>query len=93
MGVGVQRLGGVEEARERLVSRLEQLAPRPGERDPACPAFEERDAELLLQRSHLPRDGWRRHGQLLGRGLEGAVPRGGLEGSQRVQRGKSVGWV
>jgi hypothetical protein len=61
-----------------------ELLPGLGEPDLAMPALEERHAELLLQRLHLPADRRLGEEQLARSAREVQVPRSGLEAAPRL---------
>jgi hypothetical protein len=54
-------------------------------------ALEQPHAQAILKRLDLLADSARRHVQLLGGKLETQVPRGGLEGPERIERWQDVG--
>src|SRR5688572_6963582 len=70
--------------------RQQELSLRCQLESPREPA-EERHAEDRLEELHLVAHGARGHVQLGGGVLEAQVARGGLEGAQRMQRGKAFG--
>jgi hypothetical protein len=80
-------------ARHRFGDALESVAQprqagltRIGQAHRAIETAEELHAEIGLERFDLMADRRRRHAQLLGRGVEAEMARGGLEGTQRVER-------
>ncbi len=84
--VRAKERGGLSQLVEPFPERNQ--AGLPGLRDDhrAGPAAEELGAEVVLEGAHLLADGRRGHVQLLGGLREAQVTRGGLEGTQGVQR-------
>ena len=67
-----------------------KLAARLGQFHTATAAVEQRNAQFALQRLHLMADRAMRDMQFGGGAGEVAVPRGGLEGAECMQRWQAV---
>src|SRR4029450_12963130 len=82
-------MGGVRRGSERTQCGRDvamKRMPRRRERERAMPALEQRHAERLLERLHLPRERRLREEQLLRRARERQKPAGRLEALQEIER-------
>ncbi len=77
------------ERREGVADRRQQELTFVRQHQPSVQAAEQRHPQVLLQRLDLVADGGLGDEQLLGSLGEAEVPRGGLEGPERVQRGQA----
>ena len=91
--VGAQQVGGVGQLVETVPHGRQGGLAGLGQPERAGQAPEQRDAHLFLKRLDLVADRRRGDMQLLGGLGEAQMPRRGLEGAQRIERGQVAGHI